>query len=446
MGKLFSGEFRVNWYPEKRSIAIALLWATIVGMASLLSLPDWIWKLTGGLLAATAMLDWWRTRRTPTPLVRRRTPHNFPVSTETEVKLEILNKSNTVQRLRIHDHHPAHFYVKSMPQEIKIAPETGLELSYYVTPPTRGDAVFSQVEIQLFSRFRLWRHKRLIPIRQTVRVYPNYSGISSYTLLATHNHLSQIGIKKRQRRGEGSEFLQLREYQQGDSRKNIHWQASARLRKLISKDYEEEKDQQLIFLLDCGRHMRHRDESNAHLDQALNAMLLVSYVAVRQGDAVGVLTLGGHELWLSPRKGPDTVNRMLGAIYGLNATTQPADYLRSVGNLSRFQQRRALIVVVTNTRDEDHNDLRLALCQLRKRHLVVLADLRESVLDRALTEEISNTDDALRYHAVADYLASRKRNHKILRHRGILTLDITPRQLPIALTNQYLAIKRSATL
>jgi len=280
-----------------------------------------------------------------------------------------------------------------------------------------------------------------------VRVYPNFAEISHYTLLAASDRLAQIGVRRLQRRGSGAEFHQQREYRRGDTLRQIDWKATSRTRKLIAREYQDERDQRLLFLLDCGRRMRHVDaRGRAHLDEALNALLLLAYVAVRQGDAVGLMTYGGPRRWLAPRKEPDTVNRLLSEVYDLQPGLDAADPLAAARELMQRQPRRALVVFLTNSRDEDHPELLRAVDVLRRRHLVLVADLRESVLDEALTEPIEDRRQALRFHGAHDYLAHRRRQHERLQHRGARVLDLLPQQLPIALVNAYFATKRAATL
>jgi uncharacterized protein (DUF58 family) len=392
------------------------------------------------------LYDWWQTRNVPTPLVKRIMPRNLPMSASSAIRLQIQNAGNQPLNCIIHDHHPQHFEVSKLPQQQRIEPQKTIEIEYRVTPPRRGDAEFIGTEVQLRSPFGLWTNSRMIDNTQSVRVYPNFAEMTRYALLATDNRLSRIGIKQRQRRGQGNEFLQLREYRAGDSQRQIHWQASAKYRKLIAKEYQDEKDQQVIFLLDCGRRMRHQDLQRVHLDQALNAVLLLAYVAVRQGDAVGMMTLGGDNRWLAPRKGQKRVNHLLTTLYDLESTSLPADYLAAVTQLDKVQQRRALVVLITNTRNEDHQQLMRAVKQLQRRHLVVLADLREEILDETLHQPIEDIDEALQYSAVQQYLAAREQYHLRLQHQNIATLNVTAKQLPSALVNQYLQIKASSKL
>ncbi len=405
-----------------------------------------LWQGSGILLTALCLYDYWQTRVLATPSVTRIMPDNLPMSATSVIRLQIQNPLHHPLTCLIHDLYPSVFEISDLPQLHSIPAQKTISLEYRVTPPGRGDKVFTGTELQLFSLYGLWKQRRVIDNSQTVRVYPNFAEMTRYTLLATENRLSRIGIKQRQRRGQGNEFLHLRAFHESDSQRQIHWQASAKYQKLIAKDYQDEKDQQVILLLDCGRRMRHQDRNRAQLDEALNAALLLAYVAVRQGDAVGMLTMGGDNRWLAPRKGQKRVNHLLNTLYDLEATPHPADYMTAAMHLNTVQNRRALVIVVTNTRNQDHQQLAQAIKQLQRSHLVVLADLREQILDEALQRDIENSDDALLFSELHQYLTARKHYHALLRHQGIATLDITARQLPAALVNRYLDIKAGSVL
>jgi len=277
-------------------------------------------------------------------------------------------------------------------------------------------------------------------------VYPNFRHVVRYSLLATENRTSQLGIRRRPRRGEGLEFHQLREYRDGDSMRQIDWKVTARVRKTISREYQDERDQQIVFLLDCGRKMRARDDELSHFDHALNSVLLLAHVALRQGDAVGLLSFSGERRWLAPRKGAHHLNPIMNAVYDLDASTRASDYLGAAQDLLQHVRKRALVVVVTNLRDEDHQELAMATRLLRRSHLVLVASLRERVLADTLAAPVHDLDDALRTASTHRYLESRQRAHDLLRGDGALALDCEPQQLGVALVNGYLDVKSRGLL
>jgi uncharacterized protein (DUF58 family) len=270
--------------------------------------------------------------------------------------------------------------------------------------------------------------------------------LTGYALLATDNRLSDVGILQRRRRGEGLEFEQLREYREGDSLRKIDWKASERMRKLISREYQDERDQQVMFVIDCGRRMRAKDGEYSHFDHALDATLLLAYVGLRQGDAVGLMTMSGEDRFVAPRKSRETVNRILNAVYDLQPGLLTPDYYQAAVALSQRLRKRALVVIVSNLRDEDDDTLRPALRLLQQRHLVLFASLRELVLDEAVALPVVDYDSALTHLASVDFRMERDSAFQRLHLSNVVCLDVPPQKLAVALVNQYLEVKRSGRL
>jgi uncharacterized protein (DUF58 family) len=288
--------------------------------------------------------------------------------------------------------------------------------------------------------------RRYVGQPSEVRVYPNFRALAKYTLLATDNRLSQIGVLQVRRRGEGTEFHQLREYREGDAQRTIDWKATARTGRLISREYEEEKDQRVLLVIDCGRRMASKDDELSHFDHALNAALLLAHVALRQGDAVGMMTMAGVNRYCEPRKSVAAVNAILNRVYDIEPTLDIPDYHLAAQEVMRQVRRRSLVIVLTNLRDEDDDTLLPALKLLRTRHLVVLASLREAIISRALWTRVDSFDRAVTHAAAADYLAARERAFRRIGAAGAVCLDVEPERLAIALVNRYLELKRGGRL
>jgi uncharacterized protein (DUF58 family) len=296
----------------------------------------------------------------------------------------------------------------------------------------------------LDSPLHLWHKQQTLGAPAPIRVYPDFARIAHYTWLATDNRLSQIGVLQRRRRGQGLEFHQLRDYRQDDSPRDIDWSATARARRLIAREYQDERDQQILLVLDCGQRMRARDGAMSHFDHALNALLLLAYVALRQGDAVGVSTFAhDHPRFLPPRKSISTVSRLMHGLFDLQPSLRTPDYLGAATALGRHLTKRALIVVATTIRDEDGSALQEAVRMLRRKHAVIVANLREDALIRAKERPISSLDDALAYAAATDYLERRRRTIAALRRTGVHVVDVAPSGLARHLVNHYWDMKRA---
>ncbi len=441
-------------HPSRRLLLACAPWLALGVLAVRWPglIPAW-WAL-GALTALAALADAFLALRLELPEAGRRVAGSLPLGAWSEVKLRLRNPSRRAMALQVHDHHPDAFDTAGLPRRLALPAGAWAELRYQVRPLRRGRHAFGQVQAFLASPFGLWTRDLRLGARQEVKVYPNFAAVAKYALLATDARLSQLGVLKKRRRGEGLEFHQLREYRVGDSSRQVDWKATSRMRKLISREYQDERDQQVFFLLDCGRRMRALEleggDGLSHFDHALNAVLLLSYVALRQGDAVGLLSFAGEKRFLRPRKSVPTLNRLLNELYDLDATTRAPDYLEAARETMVRLPKRSLVVVVSNVRDEDDQTLAPALKLLQKRHLVLLASLREGELDAALDPKqagpVHDFQGALRVGALHEYLRHRRAAFDRLKGLGVQTLDVVPGRLATSLVNRYLDLKGSGRI
>ena len=431
--------------PAPLLVIFLALWATLGTAASFGLLPMRAWLYAGAAIVVAALLDLLRLRRRATPEVVRELPEALPVGIEREVTLHIESGPRR-QRVDVFDLHPGGWESTGLPRSLRLPPDTVSSFGYRLRPTGRGDFRFEGVQLRLLSPWRLWRQSRVAGAPQAVRVFPNFAPLARFALLSAEQASRIVGAHIKRRRGEGTDFHQMREYRVGDSLRQIDWKATARARKLISREYQDEKNQQLIVVLDTGRRMMARDTTLSHFDHALDASLVVSYLALRQGDAVGLFATGGEERWVAPQRSLDTIDTLLRASYDLQPQPVATDYLAAATGLSLRQRRRGLLMLVTNLRDEDSEDLLAAVRMLQRRHLVVVASLRERAIDEALENSVHELPDALRAAAAARYLAQRAAVHDALRHQRVMVLDVTCEQLPAALVEKYLAIKRDGML
>jgi len=431
-----------------------LLWLVVALFAAAIGVSIYghheIWFGAAALAVAAAAFDAGLASRLSAPAVARRVPNALALGVRTEVVLRIANHGSRGMKCEIQDHHPASLEAEGLPRAVALDPGAWTEIRYHVRPVARGETRFGRAEARVSSPLGLWQVKRRAGDEGLVRVYPNFQALAKYTLLATDHRLSQIGVLQVRRRGEGTEFHQLREYRQGDPQRAIDWKATSRTARLIAREYEEEKDQRVLLVIDCGRRMAAKDDNPgdalSHFDHTLNAALLLSHVALRQGDAVGMLTMGGVNRYLEPRKSIAAVHAMLNRVYDIEPTLAVPDYHLAAREVMRHMRRRTLVILLTNLRDEDDETLMPALKLLRTRHLVVLASLREAIISRALSARVDSFDRAVTHAAAAEYLALRERVFRRMGATGVMALDVEPERLPIALVNRYLELKREGRL
>ncbi len=427
--------------PASQSLALVAL---LLIPALLWPDPD-AWLIPVAVASGVSGLDLvWCWTLDP-PEVRRHIAPNIPVNRESTVCIRIHNRTSQPLRFEVHDEVPDDCRVVGMPRTLRLAAGESAEFVYSLTATRRGDARFGYVICLLRSPFGFWQRKVPLGEPHSVRVYPDFSVISNYLELVSDQHSIRMGIKLTQRRGEGLEFQQLREYRDGDTLRQIDWKATARRQALISREYQEERDQRILFLIDSGRRMRTRDGVLSHFDHALNGMLLLAYIALRQGDSVALKLFGAERKWVPAQRGVGSVNLLLNEIYDLHTGTEAADYISAAEEVMAKQRKRSLIVLMTNLREEDA-DLLPALKLLRQRHVVILANLRESVLDTTSQQVPTGFEQALRVAGTFHHLAKRQRYQTKCLPLAHMVLDCTPQELPVSVVNAYWQIKRSGKL
>ena len=398
------------------------------------------------ILVSLFGIDYFATRKQTAVTMQRKLPSGLALNQWVTVQLKLDHSFTQPKWIAVFDGLPNDLIAEGAQSNVLLQIGRHSILEYRLRPLRRGELRFEQCHIQIRGPMGLWLQCYAVAAHSESKVYPDFAAITAYTLLASENHTSQLGIRTRSRRGLGLNFHQLREYRQGDSLRQLDWNATAKRQQLISKEYQDERDQNVVLLIDSGRRMRSQDGELNHFDQALNASILLSYIALRQGDSVAVMSFGQQERWIPAQKGSDRVKVILNGLYDLQADNTAPDYLFAAQRLSSLQQKRSLVIVLTNCRDEETDELKLAMKLLQKRHLVLLANLREQALDDAIETNIQNNDQALTYCGTLEHLKQRERVHKQLQNQGVFAIDTLAKHLPAKLANGYWEIKRAGML
>jgi uncharacterized protein (DUF58 family) len=235
----------------------------------------------------------------------------------------------------------------------------------------------------------------------------------------------------------------LRDYTHDDNYKHIDWRSTARRNKLTVKDFQANQSQRIVFLVDCGRMMANEAEGLSLLDHSLNAMLMLSYVALRQGDQVGWLAFSDEiHSYLPPRGGMPQMNRLLHASHDRFCRMVESRYDEAFLYLGTKCHKRTLVVLVTSVIDEvNARQIERYLARLAGRHLPLGVLLRDRRLFDAVEAPRNEEHGLFRAAAAADILTWRHQVLTDLTAKGVLSLDVFPEQLAAPLVNRYLEIK-----
>jgi uncharacterized protein (DUF58 family) len=408
---------------------------------------------TAAAVAAVADYFWSvRAWKRSAAVLRRQLPAAFAIGVKRPVPLAIEAQGTRTWRCVLYDHADPTLLTDGMPASLAVQGGKSVEVTYVVTPTMRGDVAFAPADVRVRSRWGFWELLDRLGSAERRRVFPDFAQVARYAWLAGDRRLQEIGVKTYHLRGQGTDFKQLSEYRIGDAVRHIDWRATLRLGKPIVRQFQDERDQCVLLMVDCGRRMRADDRAGAgetHFDQVLNAVMLLSYVALAQGDAVGAMTFGtppGQERSIAPRKGTHALNGLMGQLYDVQPTPTHSDYVAAARTLLHRHGKRALVIVITNFRDEDSTELSYALRLLRRRHLVLLASLRERIVGELMRQPLTSAGASIDVAAAHLYEQARRDAFNRLATRDALIADAEPEQLGVELVNRYHAVKRAGLI
>lgn len=364
-----------------------------------------------------------------------------------EVEIELTNRSRLSCSLEVKDDLPQSCVAQPEKFTARIDGMSRTSFTYDFVCNQRGQSQLECVHLLLRSPIRFWKAFYQVPFESTVNVYPDMKQIAEYDLLARTNRLSLLGMRRSRKIGQDNEFERLRDYSQDDNYKHMDWHATARRRKLTVRDFQANQSQRIIFMVDCGRMMTGTSGDISLLDHSLNAMLMLSYVSLRQGDSVGMISFSDRVHNYTPAKsGVKHINRLLHATYNQHANYVESRYDDAFLYLKTHCLKRSLVVLVTNVIDEiNSHQIRQYLGSLTGRHLPLAVLLRDHAVFDAVEEfessHSSNSKALFEAAAATDVLTWRHQVVRDLRHQGVLAMDLFPEQLTSELVNQYLEIK-----
>ena len=387
-----------------------------------------------GLLALLLALacDGYLLYRTKGIQAFRQCAGRFSNGDDNEVSLRIESRYSYPVRLIVIDEVPVIFQQRNVHFELSLLPNEGKTLTYRLRPTRRGEYGFGFIRVFTTTRIGLISRRATCGRPETVKVYPSYLMLHRYELLAMSDNLTELGIKRIRRAGHQTEFEQIKEYVKGDDYRTINWKASARRHQLMVNVYQDERSQQIYSVIDKGRVMQQAFRGMTLLDYAINASLVLSYVAMRKDDKAGLVTFNEYfDTFVPASKQVGQMQTLLENLYKQETTFGETDFSALCGHLGKHVNKRMTSL----------NRQLVYLQQLARQHRVLVvffedADLKEYIAGKSVT-----TEDYYR-HVIAEKFAFEKRLIvSTLKQHGIYSLLTTPDKLSIDVINKYLEMK-----
>ena len=423
--------------------------ACVAAGALMIGLSGWLEPLMAAGIALVALsvvlalADWLRLARGVSLEIGRECEDKLSLGAQNHVRIALRNRGHVTLNGAVRDEYPEGFEARGNVVDLRMPARSTAEAVYQVTPPKRGDFEFGDIYVRLRGPLGMAARQIRYPMRRAVKVYPNLLEMRRYQTGLRRERPVRPGQKVARIRGRGTDFESLRDYLPDDEFRAVDWKATARRGKLVTRLYQEEKSQNVMIVLDCGRVMGPVIAGLSRLDHSVNAAMMLAHVAALKGDRVGLMAFGEEiASYLPPRAGKSQTLNLLGLAYNLHEAQGDSDYHRAVHYLSRRWSRRSLVVFFTDLVDpESSAPLISQVASLTRKHLCVCATMADPAVLAMARGPVETSEDAFRAAGARQVLHARRQAAARLVRSGATVIDLPPDELTRGVVSEYLNIK-----
>jgi uncharacterized protein (DUF58 family) len=434
-----------RWYIVAAALALvaplALVWPG--GAAAVLAV-DLLW------LAALAV-DGWRAAGLAAGdlLVAREAPAAFSVGRPVPVAYQWSQPLRRGLTVQVREEFPPQLVpVAGRMRRLLIPAGEGLREAVDLQPVQRGRAAGGRMHLRLRGPWGLvWRQIRVDrPWQPTV--YPNLVGASLRSLPTQAQRRREAGFRSIRRIGEGRMFESLKEWVPGEDTRTIDWKATARHGKVMARQFEDERRQQVLVVIDAGRMLTADVDGRPRLESVVEAALHLAHSAVEHDDNIGLMVFADEvQHFLPPARGRRALRAVLDALATIEGRLVEPNYPAAFAYMAARNRKRALTVLFTDVIDRTASEALVAqVGTLRPRHLPLAVTLRDPSLERLATTRPDTAAAAFERAAAEELLQSRESALSEMRSRGVLVLDVAPAAASAAVVEQYNRLKRRGAL
>lgn len=436
--------------PTRRLVLLALAVAVVLVLYRG-PVPGGTWggiAIVDGALLLVALIDALAAPATRRIEVQRILGPVAVAGTTVPIRWRLTNATRRRARVTLADSFAPSLGAATRRVSVAVKGRAATEVATTLTPTRRGRFVMDDVSLRVDGPLGLMSRQRTIRCHSVLRVHPPFRSRDEAELRIKRARVLEIGLRTVRGHGGGTEFESLREYTHDDEFRRIDWAASARTGRPIVRTYRPERNQTVIVLLDNGRLGAARIDGVPRIEHALDAAIMLTAVASRLGDKVGLVAFDSHvRAIVAPARRRDQVTRVTEAVYDLEPALLESDYQGAfTETLSRFR-RRAMLVVLSDLSEQAVAETLLpALPLLVRNHLVVVGAVRDPEVSRWAVASPADEVDAYRRAAAIDALDRRRRTAARLRGLGAVVVDADPGRLAPLLADAYLEVKATGRL
>jgi len=319
---------------------------------------------------------------------------------------------------------------------------------YAIYPKTRGEYFFGNVKVLISTKLGFLNKLASHDSSATIKVVPSIQQYKKFSFLAYTNRLEEVGVKKVRKVGSSTEFEQINEFQRGDNIKRINWKATARKTTLMVNHYEDQKAQNIYFLLDKGRMMHMPFNGLSLFDYAINSSLALAGVAKHKGDKVGLISFSDViGSWLPAQSIGNQVSKISQELYHQKIRQKESDFSRLYKNIRLRMKGRSMLILYTNFDSMVSLNRQMKyLKAISKSHLlIVVSFLNEEIVE--LANKKTKGEQSFFDQSIAErFLQEKQQINQELNLAGIHTISTLPKDLTVNSINSYLKVKSRGLL
>ena len=346
--------------------------------------------------------------------------------------------------MEILDELPVQLQIRDFMPSILVRAGERKQIHYQIFPKTRGAYKYGLINVLIKTKLGLIIRKYKQGNPTTVKVYPSFIKIHQFELKAISQNQRLSGEKRIRRIGDSNEFDSIKPYVIGDDPRRLNWKATARKNSLQINHFIDEKSQDIYSFIDKSRSMKMPFNQMTLLDYAINACLVLSYVAINRSDQSGLLSFEDKpQSFLKASRSPNQIHKIIECLYKEETSFKEVDFTSLYTYVGKKITNRSLIILFTNFETVQSLSRQLDYLKLlNRKHLLLVVIFQNSEVQQFLGQKAASMRSIYEHSIASDMMIEKKLISDTLKFAGILNINTSPEKLNIDVVNKYIEIKK----
>jgi uncharacterized protein (DUF58 family) len=432
--------------PTQKFLIVYLILSIGLIIGTIWGIPWSVVILLNGLVLIGSLMDLFFSARRSQLIINRTLPEEMERGLPYNVQITITNASGSPIRFRLVDEIPQSFK-RPFPLHGSLLSDTTSVFQYETEASVRGKYEVNKLHFRYKSVIGLWEKQATVEIADTVKVIPDLTETKQY-LESAQQFLLHEGLRIRKQKSGAGEFTKIRNYVVGDDPRKINWRQTAKLREVMSNEYEPEHGKYITLLIDCGRMMGAELTKGNRLEKALEAAITVAAAALKNGDYVSVLAFSKDvKVFVPPAKGMEHLQTILHSIYNIQVDSNESNYAAILHYLQTVQKKRSLLLLFSDVRTFLHEEAALIyLKRLRRRHLFLMIGIEDVTLLARIKDEPVSVQSAMVKSMAQQQMLIKKREKLKWEKQGLQMIETREEKLAAAAVTHYIDIMNRGLL